>query len=727
MSASFLRRFRIRNDAGGWLLIGIVLLAAQLKILTYVTGEDSFTYSRLAGELIERHFSADAWGALSGFIAPGYPAMLAGAIVVFGPLAVAWVNFVLLLAAFGLLLALCRRWEIPNWGAAIGGLCVLVFTFRGGPLNAHFLLYAFRGAPQFLFMVGAMYLAVSASPDSRWAGSRLGLATGVLLLGAALRETTLLAWPGLAGYLLLHPDWRSRWGRALLWLAAPAILALGALLVLATLGAVDGNLQVQTWIRRLTRDGVGLYLERLMTYGQRLYYAGGCPAAALFIWGAWRCRAERLVIFLIPALLLMAFYAGFIVHPRYLLDSCLLAWAVAGIGAWHLVADLGRVVPRAIRKWLPAGAIVILLVWNGLAISALPMWGPRVLPADLKDFVAAIEEHGGGQTTVLADLPDRYLTDALMIYARRYPRYHVRVSEDALRAPPLLYLRPESRRYWKSAPGLELAESIERFADLTPVVDSAGQLRQVRLGPLRYTLYLATPWTNSIVEEALSPKHVAGQLLWLDFRRSDPEAVREIRRVDRNGNVRQSWTLGRGTGLVPFALTNDVAWRGKDRLVVTSSGPMPRGLLARPLQRAGGGLFTLAQGRRASALDWVADPVRKGEEEAKWGATFTDAAAFRIPRPVGGGTETYRVSFVLEPRFPEAKTAIFQYRAANQILAAFTNALDGRRMTHEVPLEQTEDGQPAEIRLQVEGAAPGTNHFRVVFLGGRMERPELGP
>ena len=714
------------REAGMAVLIGAVLLAAQLKILTYVTGEDPYTYTRLAIELIDQRFSPEAWRSVAGFIAPGYPALLAGAMMAFGPYAVAWVNMALLLVAFVLLYAVCRRWGFSPADAGIVVLAALAFTLRGGPLNAHFLLYAFRGAPQFLFMVWALYLVVTASPPSRWAGVRLGLATLVVLAGCTLRETTALVWPGLMAYVWYHPDWRSQRRLATFGLAVPLLAAVAAGLILLAWGPLDGNVQARAWLRRLSRDGVVLYLKRLAAYGQNLVRAGGWPAAALFIWGTWRSRRrpERLAVLLLPPALLAAFYAGFLVHPRYLLDSCLWVWAVAGMGAAFLAADVARIWSRAGRG-VPAAVIGLLLAANALAISALPMWGPRVRRAQLRHFVAAIEELLGERREVLVPIQDRYLADALTVFARRQPRGFVSAADDILRTPPLLYLHPESRGHWKQPGGMGLAEAIERYADMTPIPAAAEPAHPVRLGPLRYTLFRVTPWTNAVVAEALSPKHAAGRLLWLDFRQSDPHAVREIRRLDRHGNVRQSWTLPPGNGLVPLSLANDVAWRAHARLVATSSSPMPRHLLARPLQRAGSGLFTLSTGRRDSAMDWVDAPARKAMAQDKWGATFTDEATFRIPRPVGGDSGSYLAHLVYQPRYTNFQPAVFRYREGERMLATFTNALDGREIVHAVPLGTAGgDAGPAIIRLQVEDAALATNHFRIVAIGAGMAAPD---
>lgn len=76
----------------GWgaslLGIGLVLLAAQLQILTYASGQDPFTYTRLALDLLQGGMSLAAFRSVADFIIPGWPMVLAGVIQLFGPYAV---------------------------------------------------------------------------------------------------------------------------------------------------------------------------------------------------------------------------------------------------------------------------------------------------------------------------------------------------------------------------------------------------------------------------------------------------------------------------------------------------------------------------------------------------------------------------------------------------------------------------------------------------------------
>ena len=163
-------------DVTGAALVAALLLAIHLRILTYVTGQDPFTYTRLAQNLLATQFSLGELLRMSRFIVPGYPILLAGVLFVAGPFAVAWFNLVLLVLFFLLLARLLRRWGFPAWAPLIVAWTALWLAVPGGSLNPHFLFYAFRGPAQFLLILAAYSLVDSATPQTRAGGVRLALA-----------------------------------------------------------------------------------------------------------------------------------------------------------------------------------------------------------------------------------------------------------------------------------------------------------------------------------------------------------------------------------------------------------------------------------------------------------------------------------------------------------------------------------------------------------------------
>lgn len=695
----------------------LVILAAQIRVLTHVTGEDSLTYTRLGIELLESGFRLHAWRSVAGFIAPGYPFLLAVVMALFGPGAVPWVNGILLAGAFCLVLSLFRRWGMTRAEASLAVLTALWLLFAGYPINAHFLLYAFRGAPQFFFTAWAVHLVAGQASDGGF--GRAAAATLVLMLGATMRETTLFAWPGLVLYVAWHPQWRgSRW-RGWIGLLLPGVIVVAVYLLLVFGGVIPHNTQIEAWGYFVAR-GFGPFLDRMAGYGRITLRDAGWIGGGLFVLGCWRNRPERWAIWTVPAILLMLFYSGFMVHQRYFLESLMLLAVVSGMGAVALLSIGVRRAPARLRRPAPAMAVLVLLGLNGWAIARLPEWGPRVDMKNIREFVAAIETHGGGHPEVLADPQCRYVTDALIVHARRRPIYQLSSLDQLNRASPLLFVRSASRDHWRQHPGIDLAEALRRHADLIPVRDESGRRVKVRLGDLRYALYHATPWSETVVEEPLERAHESGGLLWLDFRQSDREAQRTIERLDAQGRVRQRWELKNGFGLVPLRTTYRARRRDGDRLRVTSSSPLPRRLLAQPVEIAGGGYFPIVGERRAAVMSWLAPPTVLGADQDVWGGVITDRAAFRIPLPLGTDGETYMVSFVTEPRWITDQTVVLRYAANDRMLGVFTNTLNRARMYHDLLLNPAEYDSPVHIQAEFADGALNGNHLRLVYIGFRM-------
>ena len=72
----------------------VLLLVAQIRIQTYVTGQDPMTYIRLARQILRGPSDPVALREALGFVAPGYPLTLAAVMGLFVVWAAYWVNLV---------------------------------------------------------------------------------------------------------------------------------------------------------------------------------------------------------------------------------------------------------------------------------------------------------------------------------------------------------------------------------------------------------------------------------------------------------------------------------------------------------------------------------------------------------------------------------------------------------------------------------------------------------
>lgn len=714
---------RVQESAGVGLVLG-VLWVVQFRILTYVTGQDPFTYTRLAMDIVKAGFGLESIREVASFIMPGYPLLLAAVILVAGPLAVAWVNVVLLSIIFLLLFRLVRRWDMGGWAFSIIGLCLIWLIFRHGPLNPHFLFYAFRGPAQLLCIVAAFSLVVDSGPGL-WSGRlRLSAACGLLLIGALIRETALLAWPALAAWMLGSAEWRRHRLQGIGWLAAPLVAA-GAGVGLLFLGmGWDPHTQAGLWLRALLDGGMAGFQFRLQSYLHILFVLEwGWIGTGLFIAGLWglRRRWNALLLWIVPAVLWILFYSGYGIHRRFLLDSLFLLSVVSAIGAWYVIDGIGRLFPAHVRKAIPVVAAVLMLFLNAQVIAHMVMWGPRIHRADIRRFVETVRVHADDDRRIYGEGRCPYLVETLMVYARTNPGDLWDRIDELTAETTLLYLQPTSRDHWRGG-GMATAPQVLHQADLVPLYKDDGTVVRVDLADLTYELFHVRAWHQVRVKERIGDAAADG-LFWLDFQSSDPEATRTISVRDAVGAVVASWTVADGNGLIPFALPDTAEDAGTLTVVVESTSPLPASLVTRPNAAHDPNGFTLVDERFPSVLEWLGDSIHISRPHDKWGAVFTDTADFEIPLPRGLSEGAYFVTFVLEPRPPNRQQTVrFEYRTGDPAATVYTDDLDQYRLWQEVRADAPFRSSTWPIALSVEGLPEG-HHFRIVHISGRVVFP----
>ncbi len=699
---------------GSCLILGVVIVAAQLRILTTITGQDPFTYVRVALELIDGAFRLEAWRSVAGFVVPGYPALLAVVVLLAGPLAVAWVNMVFFLAACILLYGLLRRGGMRESGALIALLGMLLLLFTGYPLYPHFLFYAFRSAPQFFFIVCAYYVESLARPSQPRHALLLSLVTLLLCLGATIRETTLLAFPGVAIALWWDPLWHGRRWRALFWLALPLIVVATLLGAFWVLGLVSVNNQVQTWVSYLTGQGAAAYAGRLMAYGQIFARGSGWPMLLLLALGVWSLRrcSRRLVLWVLPALLFTAFYSVFLVHYRYWFDSYLMLAVVCGVGAWFLCERLARRLAPSFRPVFTGGVILGLTAWNLVAISGLGMWGPRVSRQDIRRITDVIDAAAPAQ--ILTDWDCMFMIEALWVHARVQPLAGWDRLPQALAEGRMLYMHPE-RIPSRQRHGYSASEEIRRQADLLPVRDARGDPVTVQLGDFVYSVQDVVPWEARALRTTIEiARHQ--RVFWLDFRESDPEAERRVELLDDHGTVLQSWQVGEGNGLIPFVLDSAIRDARSYTLTVLSGAVMPAELRVEPIW-GGHGLYYFGQGRRLSIMDWVDEPIIRSS--GPWAAVLVNEGVLQIPVPRNMPDEPLLVSVGIAPRFPDVASVTFTYTAADNAPIRFTNSLRQARMRHDLLVTPPAVGPGMTVHVATDPVL-ADNHFRITDIQVRL-------
>jgi hypothetical protein len=609
-----------------------------------------------------------------------------------------------------------RGW--PAGGLLLVGT-LLWLIWAGEGLYAHFLLDAFRGAPQFFCVVWAFVLLEEADPSKRSGGIRLVLATCVLLAGALIRETVLLAMPGMLAWVLCSPAWKNRRWRGLGCLVAPrARVRTGALILLGASGW-GGNAQFQAWWMFLTQMDVKAYGGRILEYFRLMAAAAGWPGWILFALGIWfqRRQPARLLLWGLPAVGLAAFYAVFMVHQRYVLDCYLLLAVVSAAGLAFAFEAAGRRGGSRFRPWILGVGLALAMGLNLQAIRQLPAWGQKISKAEVARLVQTTLRHVPDPSRIWTDGNCRYLTDAAWIHLGALPMPGGESMVGQLAEGDWHYWRRASPDTPK---GVYSDDLILQHADLHPVRSEDGQTVDASLGDVPYRLYRISPWTNRIAEQVWEA--AGSPLLWLDFQESDPAAERQVRLLTSDGTELQQWALTRGNGLIPLAVEPRILREGQAfRVVVESSGVLPSKLIRIPDFNRGWDSFTMERGRLPSALKWVRPPAHLGWSGDKWGVGITRAARFEFPVPRGGGEVHPVISLLLEPRFRQTREIVFQYRLNGEDTVSFTNRLDQGRFRHELPVSPRVESEFIEVDMSAEVPEEWDNHFRLVEIGYQLQ------
>lgn len=525
------------------LAVAVLALWGYLRIHTYATGQDPRTFL-----LIAKQFLGSGPERISGvFVVPGWPLLLAGVIRVFGIHAAFWTNVPLFVAlAWALRLLVAETGADGRRSAAVAGVSLLL-VLGGYPLNAHYLLWAFRQTPLYLAAVLAMFSLRRAA--GRQSEGRRGAAAGWLLAslawvaaGTAVRETGGLLLPAVGLYLLaVGLGWagpgacagRGRTGRWFLFLLATGIGAAAAAVGVAAIviggGAVvtgQGAYMLRYAPDFLSQPFASLPLRALLAAIPGEFGFAGMVCLAVGLAAAFRRRnRDFLFFFLLPALANLAFDGVIKFHWRFLLTTVFFLAPIAALGACGIAGFAWRTAWRMAegRGWIPSrwraraveagwiAACVAMLGWGVRTVGRFGPWGLAVTRAEVDRCVEVLSPWTEGGRPVLVDERSRYLIDVLEVFTD-WPIREVAPGNgaDCVADPPLAYVQAANaaavyqHRRFDNPPGERV---LEGHGDLQPLPDG-----EFRLGRSAYRVLRVRPWTAHSVAVRLPPPPESGMV-----------------------------------------------------------------------------------------------------------------------------------------------------------------------------------------------------------------------
>lgn len=570
----------------------LFVLAAQIKILNYVCGNDPMLYIRAARTIAQPGlYGLEALREALTFVAPGYPLILAAGLALFGDLSPYWLNSIILIATIPLMWRVFRVLMGSERAALFSLLWFWIITFRGHELHAPFLLYPFREVARNFFVYAAYALAIYAVMHKRRTGRCIIAAFISVIVACAIREPSALIIPGFAlGILALPAPWFSR-RKAFIIFSAPLLAAglagwffarsynIEAVTQFSVLHYLNNN---EVAIHRM-KEMMAWFPERMTWIGLLFVVAGGLRALfrapALFLW------------FALPGLFMFVFYAHMQMHDRYFLSTIILLAPLAGYGIDGLLQLLERfkfcIFRHRLFRPISTGFIVMALLagmidtWN-----RIQRWGPHADAAQVRywmDLVGNLESSGSGRVQIAVEQRCRYLEDLLLSYTDAnlldpkaidswssdvYPAHYFKpLNRAALYATPqwLMYLQVFAHR------------SIADIMNVLPVADDQPMVHEIGTG--LYEQMRITPWKSGTHRQSISLPEGNYHVLWFDWGRSDPDAVKQLEVIHASGEtVLSSWTMS-GRGIQAVCLEGLLSTNQSITLQITSDKPIP----SRPL------------------------------------------------------------------------------------------------------------------------------------------------
>jgi len=715
------------------LLTGLIVWGTFSRIFTVATGiADISHYYYSALDLLE----ASSWGerlqaALTW--APLHPLLLASIIHLVGA---EWTYFLNPIVVWALLFCLgIWGWKMSNSFrcgvlTALAGAVLLLF---GSDHQVYFLLYPFREALSFLFLVWGMICVLLAYPEGRRSRPFWLVGAGCgYVLAAAVREPAILAITGAVTYVIVQPVRPLR--RKGIELAALLAPLLGALIILVGIYAhmgLMGSRQFSGWKNMVSGQSFSAWLNMYGRYVRWLCHLLGpwgiAASAVGFLWMVRRNKAAVLLLVL-SMISTLALYATFVFHARYAVSAALFLTPFLGCGFEAGVRAVTRLGGGS-RRW--PGTVAIVVVTAGLlgiclvkAVGLIPWSG--VTRAQLRRFDQTLNACIQPSEEILTDSRSRLLNEVLRIYLRVRP--HIRFYPPAADkgVSHLLFLQPANEAAVMDAKVQISAVSMEAeilsYADLEPVPDEDGRPLILTLGPSEYAVFRLQPWNRKYIEQVMTPDDIIGGLIWLDFQQSNKDATRDIQLVDHGSNVLKQWSITKGNGLIPLYVGESFSLNSV-RLLVSSSAPLPSRLLARPVHDRSRIGFRLGEGRNTSILQWLEPPTYIASGD-KWAAGFGVSARFVFPAPRGVNGRTIHLVIRAGPRKPLNQMAIFHYFINEMEVATITNRLDRGWFWNEVAICLPNDSENIPVDLKVDVPPGWDDHFRVAGLGVRIEEPD---
>jgi hypothetical protein len=539
---------------------------------------------------------------------------------------------------------------------------------------------------------------------------------GLVFLAAVLvRETAVFALSGAFLACLCGLKQAKRLDRkAIAWISLPF---LGMVIIGLGLSLATGrflNYQVQHYLRITVKkfasaeSFVTEFLPALKGLMGFIPGGAGWWGVALLLLGLYLARRQSrlLLIFLLPAVLNLVFYATYRVHVRYFFDAWFFLAPFLALGCEQLIRWM-RKENLAWTRWAGVAVLSALLGGSLWQSTRAERWGPfmsrsdmRTLRGQLKPFV----EHG----PAFVENNTSYFTAGLVSYSNIRPGKPGDLDAELTG----IFFQPRDPacfQFGAQPPAMSVEKLLAYRYDLVEVEPPLP--RTLNFAGGTYKAYHIQPWTQVEVERSIKAVPGTPGMLWVNLG-ANPSG-QSIRMTIRDGAATSLVTHSvTNRGWLALALDLPADRPGPFHLALSAERPIP----AQPdvffVQEPYSMEFYLEGTRGPAEADWF----REGLTFAtlgKYGVAMREKGVIRLPRVLGSSYTALSLRVSLSTLEEPRPGLNYVLSAGGKELRRVTNLQRRRGTPQDVILPLQADGRPEDLHLLLAGE-PDANTVLIV-------------